>query len=158
MLSFPSGKAACSGHNSHESSIRRTNSRGSGYGQDGPKLSSENEEHAQLLKNGVPLKVLSRVCVSGPHLVLRVIILFHALDSHKHPLHVSTALNFFMISQTTQTGSYQFWSRRTKMNLFCTISHPHVSLQSILLTDKRKAQVCAAFLCVNGVSVCCMHV
>ena len=73
MLSFPSGKAASSGHNSHESSIRRTNShessirrtnsRGSSYEGDGPKHSSENEEHAQLLKNGVPLKVFSLVCV-----------------------------------------------------------------------------------------------
>ena len=67
-LSFPSGKAACSGHNSHESSIRTTNSRGSCYGEDGQKLSRENVQYAQLLKNGVPLKVFSRVYMSCPTL------------------------------------------------------------------------------------------
>ena len=147
MLSFPSGKAACSGHNSHESSIRRTNSRGSGYGEDGPKRSSENEEHAQLLKNGVPLKVFSRVCVSGPHLVLRVIILFHALDSHKHLLHASTSLNFFMISQTTQTGSDQFWSRRTKIIIYFTPFLTPMSLCSLFSLRTNEKLRCV-LLCV----------
>ena len=85
------------------------------------------------------------LCVSGPHLML--IILFHALDSHKHLLHASTSLNFFMISQTTQTGSDQFWSRRTKIIIYFTPFLTPMSLCSLFSLRTNEKLRCV-LLCV----------